>query len=519
MPRHVRAVPAETQQAVGYIRVSTAREEMISPELQLSAIEDYCARRGYHLARVIEDLDATGRNFIRKGVHEAIEMIEERQASVVVVWKFSRFGRNRKGWAINLDRVESVGGRLESATEEIDTSTSTGKMTRGVLAEFAAFESDRIGEAWTEAHDNRKSNGLPHSGRPRFGFIYHRTTVQTRMGIKVCPQGCGMGECQTSYTPDPELSAFAAGMYDRYNAGDGNLLIADWLNRNGLTNSGGFEWSAMNVRIYMQSGFAAGLVRQHDRNCKCRAPQICRNVTFTKGAHESVLEPGAWETYLLNRERRAGNAPRTESTVYPYTGIMFHADCGGTMTALSRGKRPGYSYRCSTRARTKKCPGTHIAQSILEPRVLAWLGEVAARDIAVQSEQVVVKAAARTTTKAARKDLLREAQHLAEALSRLTVQLAKGLVPEAAYTDARAELERDQAAVNAALEALETKEEEAKEPPIQLARDLLKLWAFLAGHRKRELLAQLVGRIDVTVGEGGEKLLTVTTTWGDVVII
>ncbi len=519
MPRHVRVAPAETTQAVGYIRVSTAREEMISPELQLSAIEDYCARRGYHLARVIEDLDATGRNFIRKGVHEAIEMIEERQASVVVVWKFSRFGRNRKGWAINLDRIESVGGRLESATEEIDTSTSTGQLTRGLLTEFAAFESDRIGEAWTEAHDNRKHNGLPHSGRPRFGYLYHRTTVQTRMGLKVCPQGCGMGECQTSYLPDPDLSSFAAGMFSRYNAGDGNLLIAEWLNQNGLKNAGGFEWSAMNVRIYMQSGFAAGLVRQHDRTCKCKAPQICRNVTFTKGAHQSILEPGAWEAYLLNRERRAGNAPRVEGSVYPYTGFMFHTDCNGTMTVEPRGKKPGYSYRCSTRARTRMCAGVYIAQSILEPRVLAWLREVAARDVAVRSEQVVVKAAARTTSKAARKDLLRQAQQLAEALSRLTVQLAKGLVPEAAYVDARSELERDQAKVNAALEALEAKEEETKEPPIQLARDLLELWAFLPGHRKRELLAQLVIRIDVTKGEGLAKLLTVTTTWGEVVII
>lgn len=519
MPRHVRAVSAETQRAVGYIRVSTAREEMISPELQLSAIEDYCARRGYQLVRVIEDLDATGRNFIRKGVHQAIEMIEGREAGIVVVWKFSRFGRNRKGWAINLDRVESVGGQLESATEEIDTSTSTGKMTRGVLAEFAAFESDRIGEAWTEAHDNRKSNGLPHSGRPRFGYIYHRTTVTTRMGLKVCPQGCDMGECQTSYLPDPDLSAFAAAMYTRYNAGDGNLLIADWLNRNGLTNSAGLHWSAKTVRIYMQSGFAAGLIRQHDRTCQCKIPPICRNVTFVKGAHEPILEAGEWEAYLLNRARRAGNAPRAESSVYPYTGLMFHVDCSGTMTVEPRGKRPGYSYRCSTRARTRKCAGVSIAQSILEPRVLAWLREVAARDVAVRSEQVVVKAAAKTAGKAARKDLLRQAQQLVEALTRMTVQLARGVVSEAAYADARAELERDQQEVNAALEALGVEEEEPKGPPVQLARDLLELWGFLPGHRKRELLAQLLVRIDVARGEGSEKLLTATTTWGEVVVL
>ena len=47
--------------AVAYVRVSQARDEGISPELQLRAITDYCRRRGYQVTETLQDLDLTGR--------------------------------------------------------------------------------------------------------------------------------------------------------------------------------------------------------------------------------------------------------------------------------------------------------------------------------------------------------------------------------------------------------------------------------------------------------------------------
>ena len=39
-----------------------------------------------------------------------------------------------------------------------------------MLVEFAAFESERIGDQWKEAHSRRVRNGLPATGKPRFGY-------------------------------------------------------------------------------------------------------------------------------------------------------------------------------------------------------------------------------------------------------------------------------------------------------------------------------------------------------------
>lgn len=53
------------------------------------------------------------------------------------MWKYSRFGRNDLGIAVNLARLENVGGQLESATEEIDARTAVGRFNRAILFDLA----------------------------------------------------------------------------------------------------------------------------------------------------------------------------------------------------------------------------------------------------------------------------------------------------------------------------------------------------------------------------------------------
>jgi DNA invertase Pin-like site-specific DNA recombinase len=71
------------------------REDMISPELQLSAFQEYCTRSGYIIVAVIEDLDLSGRFWKRHRVEVGIAMIENDQADVLVVWRWSRVARHR----------------------------------------------------------------------------------------------------------------------------------------------------------------------------------------------------------------------------------------------------------------------------------------------------------------------------------------------------------------------------------------------------------------------------------------
>jgi hypothetical protein len=182
MTRTENADAAVAPRAVAYIRVSMAREGMISPELQMAAISEHCKRRGYRIVEVLEDLDLSGRFWRRRQVDAAICMLEDGEAEAIVVWRWSRVARNRLDWAVAVDRVEAAGGTLESATEPFDVSTSTGRFARGMLAEFAAYESDRLGDVWREVRAHRLSLGVPVNGMPQFGYtkdggryVVHRT--------------------------------------------------------------------------------------------------------------------------------------------------------------------------------------------------------------------------------------------------------------------------------------------------------------------------------------------------------
>jgi site-specific DNA recombinase len=67
---------ADGSRAVAYVRVSLEREDMISPQLQMKAVSEYCDLRDYRIVRVIEDLDLSGRFWKTRQVDQAIEMLE-----------------------------------------------------------------------------------------------------------------------------------------------------------------------------------------------------------------------------------------------------------------------------------------------------------------------------------------------------------------------------------------------------------------------------------------------------------
>jgi len=73
----------------------------------------------------------------RPGIRRAIELVERREADVVIVLWWSRLSREGRQQAAVLDRIEQVGGRVKSATEPVDASTAGGRFSREALLAVA----------------------------------------------------------------------------------------------------------------------------------------------------------------------------------------------------------------------------------------------------------------------------------------------------------------------------------------------------------------------------------------------
>jgi DNA invertase Pin-like site-specific DNA recombinase len=505
--------------AVGYVRVSLAREEMVSPEIQRTASEQRAARDGYYIAKWIEELDASGRGFARKGVQEVISdvrdgtLIDGQPARRVYVWKYSRFGRNATLNGVYAQEIEDAGGSLISATEDIDASTTVGKFTRGMIWQVDELYSDIVGDQWKEAHARRRKNGLPHNGNPRFGYLYHSSPVTGK-----CRQGCEPGKCETGYLPDPATAPHAEWMFAAYNEGTSVLKIAVRLNSLGLYTPAGKPWNQVFVRKYMDSGFAAGMLRVHDTGHDgCQKTQ-CPVKVLVPGAHDAIIGEEAWEEYQRQRKARRHLPPRVESPSYPLAGLMRCGRCGGPLHAHGmtyRGvHKKGYLYQCSTYMRSRECKGTWIARHRVEAVVLKWLlsfEKEAGKAARAESGRVRV----RQTADLDRKRLEGQVRKIDGDLTQLTIQLARKVVPEAAYARARDELLAERETATVALESLPAPPAVTR-PVVALSVGLAEEWDTFPVEAKQQMIGSLIERIEVQSHGKGRAAIRIVSVWGEV---
>ncbi|WHM36283.1 recombinase family protein [Streptomyces sp. BPTC-684] len=507
---------------IGYIRVSTWKEEKISPELQKTAITAWARRTGRRIIDWIEDPDATGRNFKRK-IMRGIQRVEEREAVGIAVWKFSRFGRNDLGIAVNLARLERAGGQLESATEDVDARTAVGRFNRRILFDLAVFESDRAGEQWKETHNWRRAHGLPATGGKRLGYIWHprRIPDPTRPGQWII-QDERYEINQEAHDDIEDLYARKLGLAEGHRAQpDGYGNLAGWLNRLGYRTSVGTLWKHDSLRRYMLSGFAAGLLRIHDPDCKCDYTAnggTCTRWLHIDGAHDGIIVPETWEKFLAHAEERRRMSPRARNPTYPLTGLVrcgsCRGDAGATSARRASGRVYGYAYMCgnSSRSGGTVCQnGVWVQRYMVEDDVLDWLTREAAKGIDAAPAAPV----AGNQADAKRKRAAKERERLQAEQTRLTGALAnlaadKALNPRAyppgVFEQARGTLLMQQTEVTAALEQAAT----AEATPLRtdfapLVVGLAEEWETLEPAEKNGILRQLVRRVVCTRGAKGKK--------------
>jgi DNA invertase Pin-like site-specific DNA recombinase len=151
--------------AAVYARVSTANNGQ-SPEMQLREIREYCDRRGWTIAGEYVDVGITGAKEKRPELDRLIADAHRRRFDAVVVWKFDRFARSVSHLLRALETFQVLGIEFVSLSEQMDTSTPTGKMVFTVLGAVAELERSLIAERVRAGLRNARAKGK-RLGRPR----------------------------------------------------------------------------------------------------------------------------------------------------------------------------------------------------------------------------------------------------------------------------------------------------------------------------------------------------------------
>jgi len=147
-----------------YARVSTSNGQY--PEMQLRELREYCERRGWEIAAEFVDAGVSGAKDSRPELNRLVAEAHRRQFDAVVVWKFDRFARSVSHLLRALETFRSLGIDFVSLSEQVDTSTPTGKMVFTVLGAVAELERSLITERVRAGLRNAKAKGR-RLGRPR----------------------------------------------------------------------------------------------------------------------------------------------------------------------------------------------------------------------------------------------------------------------------------------------------------------------------------------------------------------
>lgn len=340
--------------AAAYIRVSTEDQTEFSPDSQLKRIREYADSRHIRLPDhlVYMDEGISGRSADNRPAF--LSMIraarqKPRPFDLILVWKFSRFARNRQDSIFYKSMLrKECGIDVISVTEQL-----SGDPTSILI------------EALLEAMDEYYSINLAQEVRRGMNEKFSRGGV-----VSIPPFGYSMGADR--YEIDPDRAPVLRMIFAEFLNGKDFRQIAGELNRMGIKTLRGNPFQPRTVRYMLGNPVYTGFQR---RRTEASAWSIVR------GCHDPLISE---ETFLAVQERLRAlgqrHIPRSRSApaAFMLRGLVRCSHCGGTLTRVQKGN----SLQCCRYARGQ-CPESHsVSLNKLNQAVLAQI----ARDLPLSME-------------------------------------------------------------------------------------------------------------------------------------
>jgi DNA invertase Pin-like site-specific DNA recombinase len=179
-----------------YARVSTAGNGQ-SPEMQLRELREYCKHRGWEVSSEYVDIGISGSKDSRPELNRLMADAHKRRFDVVCVWKFDRFARSVSHLLRALETFKALGIEFCSFSEQMDTSTPTGRMIFTVLGAVAELERSLIAERVRAGLRNARANGK-RLGRPSAQISHVQIRTLLEQGLSMAGIGEQLGVSATT---------------------------------------------------------------------------------------------------------------------------------------------------------------------------------------------------------------------------------------------------------------------------------------------------------------------------------
>lgn len=154
-----------------YIRVSTTKQvnDGMSLETQEDRLRAFVKSKGWTVHRPYIDAGKSGGSTDRPAFQKMMNAVKRKAFGAIVVYKLDRFSRSLKDLLLSLEELNKSDVTFVSITDNIDLSTSSGKLMFNIIGSFAEFERELIRERTTAGQAEARKRGH-HMGRLRLGY-------------------------------------------------------------------------------------------------------------------------------------------------------------------------------------------------------------------------------------------------------------------------------------------------------------------------------------------------------------
>lgn len=368
-------MPKELKTAACYIRVSTNKQEELSPDSQLKEIKKYAKANGYILLSDFVFMEEEGisgkRADNRREFQRMIATAKQKPKpfDVILVWKYSRFARNQdestfyKGMlrkkcnvdvvSISEPIIEGMYGRLIEMviewSDEFYSVNLSGEVMRGMTE---------------KAHRGGYQSGVP------FGYTYDKI----------------------SKTPaiDPDSAVVVQNIFQWFvNDGRSVFDIAQALNTMGLRTSKGNAWEMRTVRYILENPFYTGKIRWNRQHHETHTIKDRSEWIISDGIHEPVISSDLFEAAQA-RLAESSQKPRmrpVSSKKHWLSGMVKCSSCGASLFVGSRDKHGNAMFQCGSYLKGKCMTPHGIMEHRLAAAIVDGLMSLSLPDVEINYEK------------------------------------------------------------------------------------------------------------------------------------
>ena len=314
-----------------------------SIDAQRDAAESYIASQSGNgwvcLPERYDDYGFSGGNLDRPALQRLKDDIVAGKIDMIVTYRLDRLSRSLLDFGVLQEFFEKHQVSFCSVTQQIDTSTSAGKMMLNILMSFSEYERMVIAERTRDKMAASKKRGIWMGGYVPFGYCVKEKRLY----------------------PNPDEEPVVQRIFKRFVEIQSPKQIAYELNRDGIRPRTGNLWTVPYISRILANHTYVG--------------DILFKGNVFRGEHEGIVSRKVWDRV---REITASHVPYDHSRgvaelTVPLKGILRCGHCGCAMKPAftNKGKKRYCYYYCDqdTKRGEKTCPVGKVGAATIEDAV------------------------------------------------------------------------------------------------------------------------------------------------------